>query len=149
MNPSSTRLFFHSDATALRFDSGQNVTLPIGPVGLARNALRHDPPTPAELENAIDIVEDALTRSRLAQGERGELVTTDPVLLALPGLDAPGACLTRDEVESLFDRLASRALGKAVPASESPHGRETAAAIIILRECMHHLGFDRIRKDAA
>lgn len=57
MNPSSTRLHFHGDATALRFDGGYNVTLPVGPAGLARNALRHDPPTPAELENAIDLVE--------------------------------------------------------------------------------------------
>ena len=145
MNRSPTRFHLHAEATALGFDGGHNLTLPIGPVGLARDALRHDPPTPAELERAIDLVEDALTNSRLAHGERGELVTADPVLLALPGLDGQGASLTRDEVESLFQRLASRALGMPASAAESLHGREVAAAIIILRECMHHLGFDRIR----
>jgi hypothetical protein len=100
-------------------------------------------PTPAELERAIDVVEDALAGSR-AQGSRGELVTADPVLLALPGLDGPGATLTRDDVESLFQRLASRALGMPASAAGPPHGRELAAAIIILRECMHHLGFEGV-----
>jgi exopolyphosphatase/pppGpp-phosphohydrolase len=145
MNRSPTSLHLRAEAIALGFDDGHNVTLPIGPVGLARDALRHDPPTPAELERAIDLVEGALTRSRLAQGARGELVTTDPVLLALPGLDSQGASLTRDGVESLFQGLASRALGMPASTAESLHGPEVAAAIIILRECMHHLGFDRIR----
>jgi phospholipase/carboxylesterase len=126
-------------------EGDHNVTLPIGMVGLARDALRHDPPTPAELERAIDLVEDALMLSRLAHGARGDLVTADPVLLALPGLDGQGASLTREGVESLFQSLASRALGMPASADESLHGPEVAAAIIILRECMHHLGFDRIR----
>jgi exopolyphosphatase/pppGpp-phosphohydrolase len=145
MNRSPTRLHFHAEATALEFEGGHSVTLPIGPVGLARDALRHDPPTPAELERAIDLVEDALTSSRLAHGARGELVTTDPVLLAMPGLNGQGASLTRDGVEALFQRLASSALGMPASTAESLHGREVAGAIIILRECMHHLGFDRIR----
>jgi hypothetical protein len=106
-------------------------------------------PTSAELERASDVVEDALAGSRLAQGSRGELVTADPVLLALPGLDGPSASLTRDDVETLFQRLASRALGMPVAAAGSPHGRELAAAIVIVRECMYHLGFDRVRSNAA
>ena len=129
----------------LEFNDGQTVTLPVGLRDLAEDVLRHEPPTPAELERAIDVVEDALTGSRLAQGARGELVTADAVLLALPGLDGSGPSLTRADVESLFQRLASRALGMPASAGESPHSREVTAAIIILRECMHHLGFDRIR----
>ncbi|MCW5636076.1 MAG: hypothetical protein KIT17_22260 [Rubrivivax sp.] len=133
----------------LEFDGGESVTLPVGLRDLAEVVLRHEPPTPAELERAIDVVEDALAGSRLAQGAHGDLVTVDPVRLALPGLDAPGACLTRDDVESLFQRLASRALGMPASAAGSPHGRELAAAIVIVRECMHHLGFDRIRASEA
>ncbi len=66
------------------------------------------------------------------------------MLLALPGLDSHGAGLTRDAVEALFQRLASRALGTPVAAAELPHGRDIAAALLILGECMHHLGFDRV-----
>lgn len=149
MTAPQARLRLQARSTLLEFDGGETVTLPVGLRDLAEDVLRHEPPTPAELERAIDVVEDALAGSRLAQGSRGELVTADPVLLALPGLDGPGTSLTRDDVESLFQRLASRALGMPASAAVSPHGRALAGAIVILRECMHHLGFDRIRSNAA
>jgi hypothetical protein len=60
-----------------------------------------------------------------------------------------GAGLTRDAVEALFQRLASRALVMPVATAELPHGREVAAALLILRECMRHLGFDRVEAAAA
>mmetsp|Transcript_5757 Transcript_5757/g.22355 ORF Transcript_5757/g.22355 Transcript_5757/m.22355 type:complete len:150 (+) Transcript_5757:2366-2815(+) len=147
MTSQPVRLRLLARSTLLEFDDGQTVTLPVGLRDLAEDVLRHEPPTPAELERAIDVVEDALTGSRLAQGARGELVTADSVLLALPGLGGPGTSLARDDVESMFQRLASRALGMPASAAGSPHGRELASAIVILRECMHHLGFDRVRSD--
>jgi exopolyphosphatase/pppGpp-phosphohydrolase len=147
MTPPPVRLGLLARSTLLQFESAETVTLPVGLRDLAEDVLRHDPPTPSELERAIDVVEDALSGSRLEYGARGELVAADPVLLALPGLDKPDASLTRHDFEALFQSLASRALG--MPGSGSPHGRELTAAIIILRECMHHLGFDRIRTDTA
>lgn len=131
-------------STLLKFDGGETVRLAVGPRDLAEDVLRHEPPTPAELERAIDVVEDALTGSRLARSERGDLVTADALLRALPGLGAPGMRLTRDAVEALFQRLASRALGTPVATAELPRGRDIAAALVILRECMHHLGFDGV-----
>ena len=83
--------------------------------------------------------------SRLTQSDRGELVTADALLLALPGMEAPGA-LTRDAVEALFQRLVSRSSGTPVAATRLPPQRDIAAALLILRECMHHLGFDRISR---
>jgi exopolyphosphatase/pppGpp-phosphohydrolase len=133
-------------STLLEFEDSRTVTLRVGPQGLADTVLQHDPPTPAELERAIDLVEDALTGLHNAPAGTG-LVTTDSLLLALPGLGPQGGSLTRDAVELLFQRLASRALGTPVPAAVLPHGREIAAALLILRECMHHLDFDRV--DAA
>lgn len=149
MTAPPVRLRLLARSTLLEFDSAETVTLPVGLRDLAEDVLRHEPPTPSELERAIDVVEDALSGSRLVQGARGELVTAEPVLLRLPGLDVPGASLTRDDVESLFQGLASRALGMPASAVGSTHGGEVTAAIIILRECMHHLGFDRIRTNAA
>lgn len=145
MTAPSVRLRLLARSTVLEFDGAETVTLPVGLRDLAEDVLRHEPPTPAELERAIDVIEDALAGSRLAQGARGELLTADPVLLALPGLDGPGASITRDDVESWFQGLASRALGMPASAAGLPPGRELAAAILIVRECMHHLGFDRIR----
>ena len=138
------RLRLQERSTVLEFDGSGAVTLSVGARGLAEDVLRHDPPTPAELERAIDLVEDALTASRLARADRGALVTADALLRALPGLATQDASLTRDAVEALFQRLASRALGMPMAAAELPHGRDIAAALLILRECLHHLGFDRV-----
>jgi hypothetical protein len=137
-------LRLQEQTTLLEFEDGRTATLQVGPQGLADTELRHDPPTPAELERAIDRVEDALSGLHLASADGDRLVTTDAHLRTLPGLGTHGASLGRDAVEMLFQRLASRALGMPIPAAELPPGRETAAALLILRECMHHLGFDRV-----
>lgn len=134
-------------ATLLEFENNRSVTLQVGPQALTEAVLKHDPPTPAELERAIDLVEDALTGLHLVPADGARLVTADARLLTLPGFDTTGASLTRDDVELLFQRLASRALGMPAAAAELPQSREEAAALLILRECMHHLGFDRV--DAA
>lgn len=142
--PAATRLQLQPHSTVLAFGDAEPVTLPVGPAGLAEAVLRHDPPTAAELEGVIDRIEDALTASRLAHADRGELRIDDAVLRTLPGLGAVGSQLTRDAVEALFGKLASRSLGTPVSPAELPPGRDLAAALVILRECMHHLGFERV-----
>ncbi|GAA4402975.1 hypothetical protein [Quisquiliibacterium transsilvanicum] len=144
MSPPRAQLELQAQATVLLFDEGRTVALPVGAQGLAETVLRHDPPTSLELERAIDDIEDALSAARVARVDGGELVTADPLLLSLPGLDRPGAGLARDDVEALFGRLASRAHGMPVVGTDLPHGRDVAAALLILRECMHHLGFERV-----
>lgn len=119
------------------------MTLPIGVGDLARDVLRHDPPTPAELERGIELVEDALAAARLPKADRGTLLAAGAVH-ALPGLQAPEAVLPLDVLEALFQRLTSRALGTPVSEEELPPGQEIAATLLLLRECMHHLGFDQI-----
>jgi hypothetical protein len=139
----STRVHLQLLARSTRLDFGaaQTVTLPVGIDDLAEDMLRHEPPTSGELERAIDVVEDALTGSRLARADRGDLFIADGLLRAVPGLAVPGARLTREVIEALFQRLASRSLGTPVSDEELPRGRDFAAALLILRECMHHLGF--------
>lgn len=144
MSQPPTRIRLEAQSTLFEFGNGVSVTLGVGPRGLAEAVLRHDPPTPAELERAIDAVEDALTESRLAHADRGALVISDTELLRLPGLAAQGASLTRNDVEALFQQLAARAVCPAAVTSGLPDGRDVAAALLILRECMHHLGFDRV-----
>lgn len=149
MSPTRVCLQLQAQTTLLVFEDGRTVALPIGAQGLAEAVLRHDPPSAIELERAIDLVEEALTAGRDARVDGGDLVTADPSLMSLPGLDRPGSALDRDEVEALFQRLASRALGTPVAADGLPHGRGVAAALLILRECMHHLSFGRITTDSA
>lgn len=144
MSPLPVRLRLQAQTTALEFGDGRIVTLTVGPRGLVEAVLRHDPPTPVELERAIDLIEDAVAGSRVADADRGDLATADPLLRALPGLGSSGSVLGRDAVERLFERLAARAHGMPVAGDELPHGRDIAAALLILRECMHHLDFRRV-----
>lgn len=97
------------------------------------------------MEQAIDLVEDALAATGLRHLARGELLTDDPRVRPLLGLTADGARLEREDVEVLFQRLASTSLGLPSALAGLPSGRESAAALLILRECMHHLGYAAIR----
>ena len=145
MSSAGCRLRLLARSTLLEFSGAQAVTLPVGIRDVADNVLRHEPPTPVELERAIDVFEDALSGSRLAQAERGALVTSDAVLRSLPGLQASATGLSREAVEAQFQRLAARSLGTPVAEAELPAGRDFAAALLILRECMHHLGFESVQ----
>ena len=147
-DPAPTRLRLEAQRTTLAADSASEVMLAVGVRGIADRFFRHDPPTPFEMEQAIDVVEDALTSSRLQHAERGELMTNDPLLQAwvtAGSLQGDAARLTRDEVEAIFQRLASASLGHPRALAGLPTGQDAAAALLILRECMHHLDYDGIR----
>ena len=143
----ATRLRLDAQHTSLVADAAPELVLAVGVRRIADEVFRHDPPTPLEMEQAIDAVEDALTRSRERHAERGELVTSDPLLtvwVTAGSVPTGRTTLTRDEVEGLFDRLASAALGHPRALADLPRGRDAAAALLILRECMHHLGYTSI-----
>jgi hypothetical protein len=138
-------LAFSLATTTLSFDDGVVVTLGPSPSALANACIRHDPPTAGELEHAIDVVEDALMAARPPRLDGAGLTAFEPTLRRLPGLEAEGATLSRDDVEALFQQLASMALGMPNRLGAVVADREVAAALVITRECMHHLGFESIR----
>jgi exopolyphosphatase/pppGpp-phosphohydrolase len=119
--------------------------LPIGAGGIAEQLFRHDSPRPAELEAAIDAVEDQVMRVtdplpkgsalRVSGSFAGEI--RDAVNEGDPAGDVVGL----DEVEQLFQRLASVSLGQPAGGHGLPAGNGFVAAVLILREFMHHLGF--------
>ncbi len=117
----------------------------VGARDITDGVFRHDPPSPVELEQAIDRIEDALAASGLRHAARGELLIRDPRLCALLGLQASGERRTCDEVEDMFGRLVSVSLGQPAALAGVAGAGDTAAALLILRECMHHLGFDGVR----
>lgn len=146
-----------STATSMTLD-GHRVVLrgpAIGEVVVAvgfetvASHFRHAPPTGAEIEAAIDVIEDALMATGLGQARRGSLTSTSAELRSLPGLENAGTGLSLDEVESLFQRLAAAASGPRSVLGPLPADREAAAALLILRETMHHLDFDHIQVTGA
>ena len=107
-------------------------------------------PTALALEHAIAIVEDAvMPATRVLPSTAYELRTASPLLreVALAAgadLAARPARLSRAAVENLFSRLASQAHrpGHADPAL--PQRPDFAAALLILREALHHWGSEWI-----
>ena len=111
--------------------------LEVGPQVLAQTILRHRPPRPVELEQAIDEIEETLMRCKV-------VLPTERALLAAGAFQRVAEFAggrQRDDVEALFQRLASVALGHPSAAAGLPDDTEFAAAALLLRECMHHLGF--------
>jgi hypothetical protein len=143
-HPHATALQFEEQRTTLSGGTTPQVVLGVGIGDLASKVFRHDPPAPYEMEQAIDLVEDALAATGLKRAERADLLISDEPLCTLLGLQSTGSRVTGEEVEAKFQRLASVSLGHpglldGMP-SGGPGGR-VAAALLVLRECVHHLGF--------
>jgi hypothetical protein len=144
--PGATEIRIDDHRTTLSDGAAPEVVVSVGARGLAEGLFRHDPPAPDEIERAIDRVEDALAATGLKHAVHGDLLTRDPQLHALLGLRAQGDRVTRDEVELRFQRMASVALGHPGLRDGLPAG-PAAAALLILRECMHHLGDAGVRRE--
>lgn len=136
-----TRIRFDDDRTVLSDGASPDVVLNVAAINIATRLFRQDPPTPGEIEQAIDWVEDALATTGLKQNMRGDLVIDDPMLFEKFGFDAQGERMSRDQLEARFQRLASLSLGHPRAQDDPPSGPMAAALLVILRECMHHLGY--------
>lgn len=122
--------------------------LPLGTASLARQWMRHTPPTPLDMEHAIEQTEDVVMP--LA----AKLVRTDELLLRGSGaaliLQAVGAKPDEalkwklDEVEEIFNRIAMVSQGRPTGQEALPTAPEFYAAMVILRESLHHLRFGEV-----
>lgn len=124
------------------------VVLGIGSRVTAQDHFRHSPPAPAELEAAIDVVEDAVMGAMKVLGGDAELYTGDASIRAIALAAGQGAgatiVLSVAQVEATFERLAAVSLGRPAAREGLPEGTAFAATLLIVRELMHHLGFPRI-----
>jgi exopolyphosphatase/pppGpp-phosphohydrolase len=123
-------------------------TFALGVRKIAANYFRHQPPTAGELEQAIMMVEDAIAPLRDKIPVGAKLFTADPALSdiarAVGISDAPSVNLTLDAVEMTFQRLAAVVHGRSASREGLPENNDFAATLLILRECLHHLGFSSI-----
>jgi exopolyphosphatase/pppGpp-phosphohydrolase len=122
---------------------------PLGVDLLVRQSLRHEPPKPIELEHAIELVEEAVMPLAAQFAGDTELVLHGlGALLIAQSLDVGGTkqfVLKLDEVEALFGRLVSISEGRPTRQETLPGNSRFFAAMLILREFMHHLRFDHLR----
>jgi exopolyphosphatase/pppGpp-phosphohydrolase len=124
------------------------LVLSIGSNRTAVDFFKHTPPTPGEMETAIMVVEDEVTRA-------GKLLTGHPMLFTrdisiralalISGVsDQPEMVLSLEAVERTFDLLASLVLGRPTSSAGISTHPAFAATLLILREFMHHLQFESI-----
>lgn len=124
------------------------LVLEIGTRKTAVRHFRHDAPTADELENAITAIEDALMPVRAQIPDGSTLKSMDAGIRDIAhaaGLPhQPKLKVHRDSVEQTFRRMADVAHGRPAAHDPLPQGTAFAARLLILREFMHHMGFEEI-----
>jgi len=117
--------------------------LALGYASLARQWMRHTPPTPLDIEHAIEQTEDVVMplAAKLARTEQ-LLLRGEGAALILQGVGAkPDETLrwSLEELEDIFNRIAMVSEGRPSSHENLPTTPEFYAAMAILRECIHHL----------
>ncbi|WNO06478.1 hypothetical protein [Rhodoferax mekongensis] len=138
-------------STVLCVEDGQVVLqqeLPLGTASLARQWMRHTPPTPLDIEHAIEVTEDVLMRlaARMVRTEQLQLSGSGAALILQGVGAAPDAVLiwSLEEVEDKFNRIAMVSQGRPIGHEALPTAPEFYAAMVIVRECLHHLRFGKV-----
>ncbi|MEN3112643.1 hypothetical protein ACFONG_18390 [Uliginosibacterium paludis] len=144
LHPEAVRLSLGDETLELTAD-GRSFALAAGARLIAQRHFHHSPPTPVELENAIQDVEDALTPA-WKHVRAYALETTDRwpgALAAFAGQSGPE--IDRETVEACFNRLAALSEGRPLAQDPLPEDPLFAARLLVLRELMHHLDFTVLR----
>ncbi|NBX20113.1 MAG: hypothetical protein EBR58_01420, partial [Betaproteobacteria bacterium] len=92
--------------------------LQLGTASLARQWMRHTPPTPLDIEHAIEVTEDVLMplAAKLGRTEQLQLSGSGAALILQGVGAAPDVALhwSLDEVEDLFNRIAMVSQGRPI-----------------------------------
>ena len=92
---------------------------------------------------ALDFVEDQIMKLGPRRAEAGVALRSASEILR-PWATVSGPTIAVETVERWFARLAVAAQGQASALDGLPAGREAAAALLVLREFMHHRGYPSI-----
>ena len=125
---------------------------------LATRTFKQQMPTEAQLEHGIMLVEDAAMPMTRLIPPSNVFVTRDPYLLEV-GQQALGVrdvatawkasgrlpMLSREAVEGQFDMLARQAAHPHLPLGDLPQSPRWAAALLFLREILHHWQLGAVR----
>ena len=142
---STTTLNLGATESWLRHDgTGLQQSLALGLDRLVQQCLRHTPPRPVELEHAIEVTEDVVMPLATQFGGTAELVLQGPGA-ALIAAAQSATLLTLEDVEALFNRLVMLSEGRPVAQETLPTDARFFAAMVVLRETLHHLRFAQVR----
>jgi hypothetical protein len=128
---------FEATHTLIQWPGQLPVALTTSPAMLAATHWPQGRPTPLGIEQAIDAVEDAIERAGLHHGDHQVLRWPHDEHGHLADLFGSQEVLSRDLVEAHFTRMAAQA---------PSWSGASAAALLMLRELMHHLGFQLLMR---
>jgi hypothetical protein len=139
LGPASGRIRVDGDGSTEIFP------LPVGTTDVIA-LFRRDPPTEGELEIAIELIEDAVMPLARKLPRKSVLVAANDLALKLVNLStgcAASHCASLGAVEVRFEQMALAAR-RGAWSRELHLDSSLSAGLLILREFMHHAGFDRI-----
>ena len=135
----------------LHAGASTDIRLPLSLAALLEAGLLHFPPSEQALEQAIASTEDALMPwiPALRQESLEVLECGDAVLAPLADvLGYPRQAIAEleiDEVERAFNQLAEVAAGMPAKSQGIPEQADFVAALVVVRELMHHVGWQQLR----
>lgn|SRR5574344_396357 len=135
------------DETTINTDD-RTLTIPIG-LRQVIDKMMHTPPTPAEMETAINEVEDAIATIGSATPIMMNISTSDLWVRKAVKLYDENATmpytLTKQALEEIFSRLGFIISGRPANTDQLPSEPEFAATLLMLREVMNHLKMEAMQ----
>ena len=131
-------------------NSSESTSLNIGSQLVSDRFFSDFPPTYDDIDHAINFTEELLAKIQHLYDAESVLYTSDIMSKEIARLafntsrERSLISLSRIELEHVFNRLADIVKGLPPAQDVLPHNNEFAAYLLILREVMHHLQFDRI-----
>ncbi len=124
-------------------------TFPLGSERTAREFFKQSPPSASEIEYAINFIEEEIIPIKKNLSAGSTLFTFSPAILKVAlqsdkEQSSPEITLSIKEMEDVFSRLAAIISGRPYSTDTLPDSASFAAALLILREFMHHLEFQNI-----
>ncbi len=145
------QLHLQENPIRLQPPQGAAVVLPLSLADLLAAGLHAFPPQPSALEQAIQCVEDVLMPAIPALRHPAPVLLecADPVLAPLWAASGrvPGTVVTLSiaDVENVFERLARVAAGVPAHSLGLPAQPRFAAALVVVRELLHHIPVPALR----
>jgi hypothetical protein len=123
----------------------RSLALDLSPATIADRFFRHAIPGEAEVEYAINFIEDELMKdARLVNAGENLYVADRPLAEALRVTAGGAVTLTREAVEEAFTQYALLSMGRSPVYDDMTMDKEKYATVLIVREILHHLDFGAI-----
>lgn len=115
--------------------------LNIGVDKIVRSFFKNEIPNEGEIENAINYIEDILMSLKELRNNNEELYCVDLLAWKILGDKME---FSRQEIEEIFTKYAIQSLGQISSHSTIKMNHKKYAVILIIREIMHYLNFEKL-----